>query len=184
MFHGPSISLTKELEDNIVEEKRNNKVDRAVLKKQNLTGIFLRLKRCQRMGEERNSRSSDGTVLGSWGFPLRKLATKGQWNWMWDLTKGYGEGHYTGSLELSSLEDPPLTPSLPLAEFISSLFSPLPVAFQEGETVSYVIRFCSKCPSMIPAFCHSHLSVVTHTHYAGLVCGNRIADMKDCDLQD
>lgn len=28
----------------------------------------------------------------------------------------------------SSLEDPPLTPSLPLVEFISSLFSPLPVA--------------------------------------------------------
>lgn len=60
MFHGPSISLTKELEDNIVEEKRNNKMDRAVLKKHNLTGIFLRLKRFQRMGEERNSRSGDG----------------------------------------------------------------------------------------------------------------------------
>lgn len=65
MFHGPSISLTKELEDNILEKKINNKVDRAVMKKQNLTEIFLRLKRCQRVGEERNSRSGDGTVLGS-----------------------------------------------------------------------------------------------------------------------
>lgn len=64
MFHGPSIFLTKELEDNVVKEKISNKVDRAVMKKQNLTGIFLRLKRCQRKGEVRNSRSDDGTVLG------------------------------------------------------------------------------------------------------------------------
>lgn len=86
----------------------------------------------------------------------------------------------------SSQEDPPLTPSLPLAEFISlSLFSPLPVACQEGETVIHVIRFCSKYLPMIPAFCHSHLCLsYTHTLCRVGLWEHRIADMKDCDLQD
>lgn len=87
----------------------------------------------------------------------------------------------------SSLEDLPLIPSLPLAEFISSsLFSPLPVACQEGETMIHVIRFFSKCPPMIPAFCHSRPCLsYTHTGLCGVGSWeHRIADMKDCDLQD